>query len=214
MRCLEAMRRHGVPLGAAVFGTIALAGCGTTYYSPDNSPSTKLGNLLAFNSRTAPALPTSVGPEPTKTCPDVIVLEGTAAKRVFAGGESADNLRYQFAVTDAARQCFISGSQLSIKIGIEGRVLLGPAGSPGTFSVPVRVAILNEKTQAPIISKLYPISATIAPGQGAADFSFITEPLVVPSLSDHPEDDYSVKLGVDAGGPAVAEKSARRRKRT
>ena len=142
------------------------------------------------------------------------MLEGTAAKRVYAGGESAENLRYQFAINDAARQCFISGNQLSIKIGIEGRVLLGAAGSPGTFAVPVRIAILNEKTQSPVVSKLYQISATIAPGQGAADFSFVSEPLVVPSLSDHPEDDYGIKLGVDSGGPAVAEKTARRRKRT
>ena len=45
MRCLKLV---------VVLGATALAGCGTTFYSPDNSPSNKLGNLLAFNSTRRP----------------------------------------------------------------------------------------------------------------------------------------------------------------
>ena len=45
---------------------------------------------------------------------------------------------------EIARECRVAGNQLIIKIGVEGRVLLGPAGSPGTFTVPVTIAVRDE----------------------------------------------------------------------
>ena len=194
---------------------LALAGCGgPTLYSPDNSASTKVANLLAFNSTTAPSAAPVGGLQASASCPEVVVLEGTAAQRVFAGAESSENLRYQFSIGDVARECYVQGNQLTIKVGIEGRVLLGPAGSPGNFTVPIRIAVLSEKTQEPVTSKIYRIPATIAPGQSATNFSFLVDPLVVPNVSDHSDDDYNIKLGIDAGGAGVAEKMSRRRKRT
>ena len=202
--------------GSICVVALALAGCGgPTLYSPDNSASTKLANLLAFNSTSTPTVATGAGGlQASASCPEVVVLEGTAAQRVFAGAESSENLRYQSSIGDVARECYVQGNQLTIKVGIEGRVLLGPAGSPGNFTVPIRIAVLSEKTQEPVTSKIYRIPATIAPGQSATNFSFLVEPLVVPNVSDHSDDDYNIKLGIDAGGAGGAEKVSRRRKRT
>jgi hypothetical protein len=186
---------------------LGLAGCGGhlgTFDTPETGGS-KLANLLGFKSNDAPAAP---GAEVRHIfCPQVIVLEGTAASQAYAGTPaSSANLRYQSALDDTARECTLEGEQLAIKIGVAGKVLLGPAGSPGSFSVPVRMAILRERDNQPIISKLYRAAVTVAAGETRADFTIVSEPLRVPFIQDHAEDDYTIKVGIDDG--ASAEKPA------
>jgi hypothetical protein len=182
---------------------LGLAGCGGhlgTFDTPETGGS-KLANLLGFKSNDAPAAP---GAEVRHIfCPQVIVLEGTAASQAYAGTPaSSANLRYQSALDDTARECTLEGEQLAIKIGVAGKVLLGPAGSPGSFSVPVRMAILRERDNQPIISKLYRAAVTVAAGETRADFTIVSEPLRVPFIQDHAEDDYTIKVGIDDGASA------------
>jgi hypothetical protein len=185
---------------AAVFG---LSGCGGhlgTFDAPETGGS-KLANLLGFKSNDAPA---AAGTEVRHIfCPEVIVLEGTAASQTYAGTPpSSANLRYQYALGDTARECALEGDQLAIKIGVAGKVLLGPAGSPGGFSVPVRMAVLRERDNQPIVSKLYRAAVTVAAGETQADFTIVSEPLRVPFIQDHAEDDYTIKAGIDEGASA------------
>jgi hypothetical protein len=182
---------------------LGLAGCGGhlgTFDTPETGGS-KLANLLGFKSNDAPAAP---GAEVRHIfCPQVIVLEGTAASQAYAGTPaSSANLRYQSALDDTARECTLEGEQLAIKIGVAGKVLLGPAGSPGSFSVPVRMAILRERDNQPIISKLYHAAVTVAAGETRADFTIVSEPLRVPFIQGHAEDDYTIKVGIDDGASA------------
>ena len=136
-------------------------------------------------------------------CPEVLILEGTAASQAYAGTPpSSANLRYQYALDDTARECTLDGDQLAIKIGVAGKVLLGPAGSPGGFSVPVRMAVLREHDNQPIVSKLYRAAVTVAAGETRADFTIVSEPLRVPFIQDHAEDDYTIKVGIDEGASA------------
>jgi hypothetical protein len=182
---------------------LGLAGCGGhlgTFDTPETGGS-KLANLLGFKSNDAPAAP---GAEVRHIfCPQVIVLEGTAASQAYAGTPpSSANLRYQYALDDTARECTLEGDQLAIKIGVAGKVLLGPAGSPGGFSVPVRMAVLREHDNQPIVSKLYHAAVTVAAGETRADFTVVSEPLRVPFIQDHAEDDYTIKVGIDEGTSA------------
>ncbi len=182
---------------------LGLAGCGGhlgTFDTPEAGGS-KLANLLGFKNNDAPAAP---GVEVRHIfCPQVIVLEGTAASQAYAGTPpSSANLRYQYALDDTARECTLDGDQLAIKIGVAGKVLLGPAGSPGSFSVPVRMAVLREHDNQPIVSKLYRAAVTVAAGETRADFTVVSEPLHVPFIQDHAEDDYTIKVGIDEGASA------------
>jgi len=210
MRCRELGRnsiRRRVPihiaksiLAAPV--VLGLAGCGGhlgTFDTPETGGS-KLANLLGFKSNDAPAAP---GAEVRHIfCPEVVVLEGTAASQAYAGTPpSSANLRYQYAIGDTARECALDGDQLAIKIGV-AKVLLGPAGSPGSFSVPVRMAVLREHDNQPIVSKLYRGAVTVAAGETRADFTIVSEPLHVPFIQDHAEDDYTIKVGIDEGASA------------
>jgi hypothetical protein len=186
---------------------LGLAACGGhlgTFDTPETG-SSKLANLLGFKSKDAPAAP---GTEVRHIfCPQVVVLEGTAASQAYAGTPpSSANLRFQYALDDTARECTLEGDQLAIKVGVAGKVLLGSAGSPGSFSVPVRMAILRERDNLPIVSKLYHAAVTVAAGETRADFTIVSEPLRVPFIQDHAEDDYTIKVGLDEG--ASANKSA------
>jgi hypothetical protein len=58
------------------------------------------------------------------------------------------------------------------------------AGSPGSFSVPVRMAVLREHDNQPIVSKLYRAAVTVAAGETRTDFTVVSEPLRVPFIQD------------------------------
>jgi hypothetical protein len=189
---------------AALLGLVACGGRLGNFDTPEPGGS-KLAKLLGFKSNDAPAAP---GTEVRHIyCPQVIVLEGTAASQAYAGTPpSSANLRFQYALDDTARECTLEGDQLAIKIGVAGKVLLGPAGSPGGFSVPVRMAILRERDNLPLVSKLYRAVVTVAAGETRADFTIVSEPLRVPFIQDHAENDYTIKVGIDEG--ASTNKSA------
>jgi len=197
-------------LGLAGLVVLGLCGCGSrigNFDSPETSGS-KPGNFLGLGG----------GPAPTGTdtrrlfCPIVVVLEGAAASRVYSGSPpSSANLRHQYSIDDAVRECAIEGENIAIKVGIAGKVLLGPAGGPGTYSVPVRVAVIRDSDNQPLVSKLYHVTATIASGQTYATFSIVTEPLIVPFTQEHAEEDYSIKAGIDDG--AGAEKASAKKGR-
>jgi hypothetical protein len=145
-------------------------------------------------------------------CPEIIVLDGTAAFQAHAGSPPTTmNLRYQYALGDAVRECALSGDQLAIKVGIAGNVLLGPAGTPASFSVPLRVAIVGTKDNQPIVTKLYRVAATIPQGEAGTEFQLVTEPLLVPFRQDHTEDDYTIKVGIDEGPEKPAGKDQKQR---
>jgi hypothetical protein len=189
---------------AALLGLVACGGRLGNFDTPEPGGS-KLAKLLGFKSNDAPAAP---GTEVRHIyCPQVIVLEGTAASQAYAGTPpSSANLRFQYALDDTARECTLEGDQLAIKIGVAGKVLLGPAGSPGGFSVPVRMAILRERDNLPLVSKLYRAVVTVAAGETRADFTIVSEPIRVPFIQDHAENDYTIKVGIDEG--ASTNKSA------
>ena len=109
MRCRELgrnsrWRRVPIHLAKSIQAApvvLGLAGCGGhlgTFDTPETGGS-KLANLLGFKSNDAPAAP---GAEVRHIfCPEVVVLEGTAASQAYAGTPpSSANLRYQYALGD------------------------------------------------------------------------------------------------------------------
>jgi hypothetical protein len=98
---------------------------------------------------------------------------------------------------DVARECSKVGDQIMIKVGVQGRVLLGPAGAPGSFSVPVRIAVRRDADGKAAAGKLYPIAATIPQGQTETDFALVADPLGVPYLRSEADQDYTILVGFD-----------------
>jgi hypothetical protein len=163
---------------------LLLSGCGSTGSS--------IGNLIAFNSTTAPA-PTDMTKRIDKVdCPIVDVLEGGGVMQVGSG----QGLRQQFSIGETSRECTIVNGQIQIRVGVSGRVVAGPAGGPGTFSVPIRVGVRREDNQQIVTSKVFNVPASIPAGQGSSTFAFVSDPVVVPFTREAANEDYMVVVGI------------------
>ena len=142
-------------------------------------------------------------------CPPVDVATDGAAYRV--GGPENASVRYQFNIGDTARQCDPAGpGQASVKIGVKGEVVIGPAGSAGTYSVPLKIVITNETEKKPVFSKTYKVEAT-TDGVTAGAFQIVTEPILVPMPTLQLADLYSVTVGFEGSGAIAAPHRHRRR---
>jgi hypothetical protein len=143
------------------------------------------------------------GPPPLESpsgCPSIAILDGTAGQRIMAPNASGNQgVRYQFSLLTVGRSCTKGGGRISVRVAAGGRVLLGPAGAPGSFDVPVRVVIFDETQQKPISSKLFKVASTISGGQASVPFEFVSDDLSVPATAN-PAMDYSIKVGIDTGG--------------
>lgn len=148
--------------------------------------------------------------EQTLDCPEVQVPSGESSLRV--GGEGSTSVRYQFSVGEVARECAVVGNQLTIKVGVKGRLLIGPAGSAGSYSAPLRIGIRKTLGEQIVVSKVFNVGGTIAPGAPGADFTIVTEPLAVPFTTQHAADDYEVVVGFGKDGKAAAGAAAKRKR--
>jgi hypothetical protein len=149
-------------------------------------------------------------PESPSGCPAIEVLDGTGAQRVMANAEAGnEGLRYQYSIADVARECHVNGNQVTIKVGVTGRVLLGPSGAPGGFKVPIRIAVVDERDQKPALSKLYQIDASIPAGQTATPYVLVADQLVLPLGEGRTAKDYGIKVGIDGVKADKAEKAPR-----
>lgn len=211
-------RRMG-SAAAWLAGCAVLAGCGaagTPGFEPETQGAptltSKLANLVAFNKLFPTSAPLPQTEAPVE-CPTIEVQDGTASVRTYAGEQANANVRYQFSLGDIARECTKSGTNLVLKVGAEGRVLLGPSGSPGSFTVPIRVAVRNDSVQKVVYSQLNRIAAAVPAGGTETAFTYVSEPFTVPFVA-HPDEDYTILVGFDPAGTGLTnENKARARKR-
>jgi len=54
-------------------------------------------------------------------------------------------LKYQGSFARLARNCAVVDGNMVMKIGIEGRLVVGPAGGPGQVNVPLRIAVVRKR---------------------------------------------------------------------
>ncbi len=182
---------------------LGLAGCGSGSGSSSSAGNTAL-NVIMFQSTTPP--PADQLPkddEDPQVCPDVIISDGGAATRAQAGQDSS-GLRYQISIANVARQCTSTGNgSFRLKVGVEGRVLLGPAGSPGNYGATLTTTVTRANN---VIGKRSArVGAAIPPGQSGADFTHIEDGIVVPAG----QGDVEIFVGLGGGGAAAP---ARRRR--
>lgn len=143
-------------------------------------------------------------------CPGVAIRQGTSTFTVSAPGAdpSVMTLRYQATFAQTARECALVGTTLKMKIGIEGRIILGPAGGPGQMEIPVRYAVVEEGPEPKtIVTKLRWVTVAIPPGQPNVPFTFIDDDLSFPMPGQAAElDAYVVYVGFDRAAVKVPEK--------
>jgi len=201
--------RRSVLAVLAAISSMALAGCGGqagSVASGDPDPvSTKIGNLLAFNSTQAPPPPGAR--QQRIDCPIVQVEPGASSVRV--GGPESSSVRYQIAIGDVARECSVVNNEVVVRVGVETRTVVGPAGGPGTYTAPLRVQLRRTGDEKVLASKTYKVGGAVG-SSGSAINSLIADPLSAPFINEHAADDYEIVLAM---GQGETEPQAKRRRR-
>jgi hypothetical protein len=173
----------------------------------------KIPNPFGGDDKAAPT-PDAAKPNASSLeCPEILVETGTASLRFPAGAEAA-NVRHQFSIGLVARECAVEGDQIGIRVGVEGAVILGPAGQPGNYSGNLRIAVRRQKDEVILGSKNFKVGATIPSGGTRGEFRVVTDPFVVPYTSQHAADDYEILVGFSQGSgddkPTKASRKTRR----
>ena len=137
---------------------------------------------------------------PKVECPgmDIRPSASTLNITVKPNEAAAGDLRYQLSFRRAARECRVQGGAMFIKVAVEGRILLGPFGVPGSVDVPLRYAVVREGPEPKlIVTKFRRIRATITPGKTHAGFVDIESGLSFPLPSRAELAAYLVHVGFD-----------------
>jgi len=135
---------------------------------------------------------------------------------VAAPGKEAvgNDVRYQATITRTARDCKLNGDQITARIGILGRVIAGPSGSPSTVEIPLRVAVVQGGVQEhTITTKVYRTSVAMTE-DGSVPFNLVAEDVVYPVPQGAAGDSYIFYIGFDpqALTPEPKPKAARKKK--
>lgn len=211
---VEFSRRNppGCGLWPAALAVMLLAGCSS---GGGLSFGERFNQAAATGTTVAQAQPTTES-STVSSCPSVDVRPGTSSLAFnMPGAEGAMGLRYQATLGQTARECHAVGGNLNMKVGVQGRIILGPAGGPGTIEVPLRLALVQEgpspKTH---WTRLYRIPVTISEGVPNVAFTHVEEDLTVPMPSPGALEAYVVYVGFDAVALKEQPKRPPPRKRT
>jgi hypothetical protein len=144
-------------------------------------------------------------------CPGVEVRQGASTLAINTPGAEAGPMttRYQVTIGQTARECAALGGVMTMKVGVQGRVLLGPAGGPGQVDIPLRLAVVQEGPEPkPIIGKFARLSVTVPPGQTTVPFVHVEQDLTFPMPRGKLLEAYVVYVGFDPA-PAKPERKQR-----
>jgi putative transposon-encoded protein len=191
-----------------------LSGCSsasTPPADPDTGSTSRFTTL--FSGSPSPAAQTVAGSPGFNAddCPNVDVRNGAGAL-TMSGKPPADastDVRYQLNITQVARQCSSSGGNLVMKVGVQGRIIVGPIGGSGQVDIPLRYAVVREGvTPKTIATKFKRVPADVPSGQSNVGFSDVEESLSfpIPSRAELPA--YMVYVGFDEIGDGPEKKPA------
>jgi len=208
--------RAGVAFPLALL--LLSAGCSTSGTpAPDTqhgySGSSSLTDLFAGS--TAKGAQTVAGAQPDVNCPGVEVRRGAATLIMPPGEQSAMTVKYQGSFVRAARDCSLADGNMIVKVGVEGRIIIGPAGAPGQIAVPLRFAVVQETTGGirTITTKFVSVPVTV--NADGALFTHVEDALVFPLPTPTAVlDDYVIYIGFDpVSGEAQAKPPPKTRPR-
>lgn len=149
-------------------------------------------------------------------CPEVTVRAGASTLSLGSkpGEVSAMDLRYQGSLVRFARECKAAAGVMTMKVGIEGRVIAGPAGGPGTVEVPLRLAVVEEgPNPKTVLSKLARVPVTVTPENTTVDFTHIDSEVAFPLPRPLAAlERYVVYVGFDPTATAPKPQPSRRRR--
>src|SRR4051812_577193 len=183
---------------------VAAALCSSMFASaaPAQSIVDRFKSIFGGNSdpaNGAPSSPATVQDGGGLTCPDVKIRPGASTYGVAVPGKQpvGNDLRYQATIARYARDCNLENGRITARVGIQGRVIVGPAGAPATVEVPLRVAVVRDGVNEKVITTTV-VRTTVSMGEDlSVPFSVVAEDVVYPAVSVDENDSYVFYIGFD-----------------
>ncbi|HTJ58605.1 MAG TPA: hypothetical protein VL418_13675 [Devosiaceae bacterium] len=173
---------------------VALSACSMNMFGggPDSpsltNASASPAQIAAGQASAMPALATS--------CPPIKIMPGADALFFYGNGKAGDpeSLHYQVGFEKQTRNCVVSNGLITVKMGVVGRVLLGPAGKETSVKVPLRFSV--DRDGSTIFSDKYTIPVEITPPAQSADFVKVVDNVAIPYIGG---EDITIWVGFDDG---------------
>jgi hypothetical protein len=159
---------------------LALSACSMgSMFAPAPAADASLQNASPSAAELATAS-TNALPAIATECPPIKVRPGAEALFFYGKGKAGNprDLNYQAIIDKQARNCVVSNGLITVKMGIVGRVLLGPAGNQTSVSVPVRFAV--ERDDVALYSEKYDIPVPITPPDQSEEFVKVVDGVQIP----------------------------------
>jgi hypothetical protein len=176
---------------------IALSACSMgSMFAPASPAADSLQNASPTQAELATASSLAL-PAIATECPPIKVRPGAEAMFFYGKGKAGNprDLNYQAVIDKQSRNCVVSNGLITVKMGIVGRVLLGPAGNQTSVSVPIRFAV--ERDDVALYSEKYDIPVQIAPPAQSEEFVKVVDGVQIPYVGG---EDITIWVGFDAKG--------------
>jgi hypothetical protein len=146
MRCFEP-RWRGERCAAVLAAAVILSACShtSTPDAADSGAPSRFSSL--FSGAAGASVPAAAGSGAAfngADCPNVDIRSGAGLLTINSKPPDATGVRYQLNLSDVARQCSVVGPDLVMKVGVQGRIIVGAAGGPGPVDIPLRYAVVRE----------------------------------------------------------------------
>ncbi|HEV7718945.1 MAG TPA: hypothetical protein VGO70_08225 [Arsenicitalea sp.] len=189
----RAVARHGRFAGIGALALL-LSGCGMGgMFGGGSTPDGQFANASASQAEIAKAAPNAL-PAIATECPPIKVRPGGENMFYYGSGKvgNPEDLHYQVDIENQTRNCVVSNGLITVKMGMAGRVLLGPAGKETVVKVPVRFAV--ERNGSAVFSEKYVVPVTITPPGQSQEFVKAVENVAIPYLGG---EDITIWVGFD-----------------
>jgi len=162
---------------------VALSACSMGGFAPapGGGASAQFANANASPSELAQGTSNAI-PAIATECPPIKVRAGGEALFKYTNNARPNprELTYQAVIDKQSRNCVVSNGKIAIRMGVVGRLLLGPVGNLQTAELPIRFAV--ERDGETIFTEAYRVPVAIPASQQSAEFVKVVENVEIPYL--------------------------------
>ena len=115
-------------------------------------------------------------------CPPIKVRQGGEALFSYLPNRigDANALNYQAVIDGQSRNCVVSNGLITVKMGVVGRMILGPNSTQKSLNLPIRFAV--ERNEIAVFSQLYDVPVSVNPPDRYDEFVKVVENVAIPYL--------------------------------
>lgn len=163
----------------AVLG-LALSACSMgNMFAPAPTTNTALQNSSPTQDEITTASVTAL-PAIATECPPIRIRKENAAMFYYGNGRAGNpqDLQYQAVIDNQSRNCVVSNGLITVRMGVVGRLLIGPKGNQQSVNLPVRFTV--ERNDVAMFSEKYEVPVAVNASTQSAEFVKVVENVAIP----------------------------------